>query len=65
MVGTEPWLTPNHLNIECFLKSLGFALFRQDRELGTSGGGVFILVKDTLIASEQKQLKTECEIIWV
>ena len=40
-------------------------MFRQDREPGTSGGGVFILVNDTLIDSEQKQLKTECEIIWV
>ena len=29
------------------------------------GGGVFILVKDIIIATEQKQLKTDCEIIWV
>ena len=65
MVGTESWLTPNHLDSEFFPKSLSFALFRQDRGSGTSGGGVFILVKDTLIASEQKQLKTECEIIWM
>ena len=65
VVGTESWLIPNHIDSEVFPKSLGFALFRQDRELGTSGGGVFILVKDTLIASEQKQMKTECEIIWV
>ena len=28
-------------------------------------GGVFILVRDCFIASEQKQLKTNCEIIWV
>ena len=26
---------------------------------------MFILVRDTLIATEQKQLKTNCEIIWV
>ena len=31
----------------------------------TAGGGVFILVKDTIIATKQKQLKTDCEIIWV
>ena len=65
VVGTESWLTLNHIDSEVFPKSLGFALFKQDRELGTSGGGVFILVKDTPIASEQKQLKTECEIILV
>ena len=29
------------------------------------GGGVFILVRDCFIASEQKQFKTNCEIIWV
>ena len=64
-MGTESWLTPNHLDSELFPRSLGFTPFRQDRESGKSGGGVFILVKDTFIASEQKQLKTECELIWV
>ena len=32
---------------------------------GTKGGGVFILVKDTLVASRQKTLETDCEVIWV
>ena len=26
---------------------------------------MFILVKDTLIATEQKQLKTNCKLVWV
>ena len=29
------------------------------------GGGVLILVNDTLIATELKQFKTDCEIVWV
>ena len=65
VVATESWLTANHLNGEFFPKSLGFTLFRHAREADTSGGGVFILVKDTFFATEQKQLKTNCEIIWV
>ena len=65
VVGTESWLTKKHLSSEIFPSSLGYIPFRQDREAETCGGGVFILVKDTLIATEQKQLKTNCEIIWV
>ena len=64
-MGTESWLTPNHLDSKFFPKSMGFTPFRRDRESGTSGGGVFVLVKDSFIVSEQKQLKTECEIVWV
>ena len=64
-MGTESWLTPNHLDSEFSPKYLGFTPFRRDRESGTSGGGIFVLVKDTFIASEQKQLKTDCEIVWV
>ena len=43
----------------------GFTPFRKDREIDTTGGGVFILVKDCFVASEQKQFKTNCEIILV
>ena len=39
--------------------------FRTDSGLHLMGGGVFSLVKDTIIATERKQLKTDCEIIWV
>ena len=53
------------MSSKIFPKSLGYTPFRQDREADTYGGGVFILVKDTHIATEQKQLKTNCELIWV
>ena len=67
VVGTESLLTPNHIDSDVFPKSrsLGFTPFRQDRESGTSGCGVFVLVKDTFIAQEQKQLKTGCVMISV
>ncbi|MCG7865188.1 MAG: hypothetical protein JAY74_02330 [Candidatus Thiodiazotropha taylori] len=65
VIGTESWLTPNHYDSEFFPKSLGYTPFREDRGAESAGGGVFILVKDTIIATEQKQLKTDCEIIWV
>ena len=29
------------------------------------GRGVFILVKDCYLATEQKQFKTNCEIVWM
>ena len=64
VIGTESWLTPNHLDSECFPHSLGYIPCREDRGAGTVVGGVFVLVKDTLIATDQKQLKTDREIIW-
>ena len=33
--------------------------------LGQKGGGVFIFAKDNIESSEQKHLKTNCEILWV
>ena len=39
-------------------------MFRQDRT-GNIGRGVLILVKNDIIASEQKQFQTDCEILWV
>ena len=29
------------------------------------GGGVFILAKDSFVATEQRELSIDCEIIWV
>ena len=31
----------------------------------THSGGVFVLVSDTVVCSEQPQLKSDCKIIWV
>ena len=39
---------------EFFPKSLGYTSFRGDMHTDTTGGGVFILVKDTIIATAQK-----------
>ena len=65
VIGTESWLNTDHLDSEIFPRSLGYTSFRRDRASGTKGGGVFILVKDTLVASRQKTLETDCEVIWV
>ena len=65
VVGTESWLTSDHYDSEFFPLSLRYTPFRQDRNKNKKGGGVFILVKDSLYAPEQKQFKTNCEVIWI
>ena len=62
--GTESWLTSDISNSEILPPDLGYTMFRQDR-IGNIGGGVVILVKDDIIASEQKQFQTDCEILWI
>ena len=57
-IWTESWLTPNHLNNEYFPKSLGYVPYREDRAADSNGEGA-------LIATEQNQFKTGCEIVWV
>ncbi|MCW4309234.1 MAG: reverse transcriptase domain-containing protein [Candidatus Thiodiazotropha endolucinida] len=64
VVGTETWLTPEIANNEILPKDLGYNIFRRDRTSGT-GGGVFILVKNGILASEQLHCQTDCEIVWV
>ena len=44
--------SPNHYDSEVFPKSLGYTPFREDRGADTVGGGVFILVKDTIVVTE-------------
>ena len=65
VIGTESWLASKHLDSEFFPQSRGYTSFRQDRTSDTQGGGVFILVRNAFIAIEQKELKTDCEIIWI
>ena len=65
VIGTESWLASRHLDSELFPQSRGYTSFRQDRTSDTQGGGVFILVRITFIATEQRELKTDCEIIWI
>jgi hypothetical protein len=64
VAGTESWLKTEHYNNEIFPPELGYSVFRNDRLKG-KGGGVFLLVKSNLLASEQPQFRTDCEIIWV
>ena len=66
VIGTESWLVSKHLDSEFFPQSRGYTSFRQDRTSDTQGCGVFILVRNTFIATEQsRELKTDCEIIWI
>ena len=53
--GTESWLTPDISNSEIIPLDLGYTMFRQDRT-GNIGGGVLILVKNDITASEQKSI---------
>ena len=63
VIGTESWLTPDISNNEIFPP--GYTPYRADRSATTRGGGVFILVQNNIICTEQPQFKTECELIWV
>ena len=53
IIATESWLTPVILNSEVAPANLGYSIFREDRT-STSGGGVFIMVKGHIIATEHK-----------
>ena len=64
VVGTESWLQPDISSSEIFPE--GYQTFRADRKSKASrGGGVFVLVRNGLICSEQPQFKTKCELLWV
>ena len=64
IIATESWLTPDILSSEIVPANLGYSIFREDRT-SSSGGGVFIMVKGDIIVTEQKEYKTDCEIVWV
>ena len=57
VVGTESWLNKDITTGEIFPSN--FQVFRKDRSGGDSHGGVFIAVKDSLIANEEPSLVTE------
>ena len=64
VIGTESWLSPDISENEIF--PFGYAPFRMDRKSKTSrSGGVFIMVRDGLICTEQPQFNMNCELIWV
>ena len=65
VMSTESWLHKEIPDCEVFPASLGFnPPIRKDRPGDTKGGGIFILVSQKLVVSEQPQLSTNCEIVW-
>ena len=56
VVGTESWLSPEISSSEIF--PLGYTPCRNDRKTGR-GGGVFVLVRNDYICSEQPQFQTD------
>ena len=65
VIGTESWLSSKHLDSVIFPKYLGYTSFQKDRCSETQGGGVFILVRNSFVAIEQRELSTDCKNIWV
>lgn len=64
VVGTESWLSPDIANSEIF--PTGCTPFRADRRSKTTrSGGVFILVRENLICTEQPEFQTNCELLWI
>ena len=64
VVGTESWLHPDIANSKIFPR--GYSVFRADRKsIATHSGGVFILVGNGLLCTEQPQFQTDCELLWV
>ena len=60
VVGTESWLHKDIPYCEVFPSFLGYnPPIRRDRPGDTKGGGVFILVSQRLVVSEQPQLSTD------
>ncbi|WAQ95747.1 hypothetical protein MAR_028437, partial [Mya arenaria] len=57
VAGTESWLKRTIIQVS-------YTALRKDRLKG-KGGGVFLLVKNNLVVSEQPKLQTNFEIVWV
>ena len=75
VIGTESWLkgvkpgenptrtTDAIKSSEVFPNNYTLPAYRNDR--GTLKGGVFILIQNNIIATEQPQYVTKCELDWV
>ena len=62
VIGTESWLSPDIKDNEVFPSD--YTPYMADRLSTTKqSGGVFVLVKNALVCTEQPQFKTECELI--
>ena len=64
IIGAKSWLSLDFKDIEIF--STDYTPFRADRQTTTKrSGGVFVLVKNNLVCTEQPQYRTDYEIIWI
>ena len=60
IVGTESWLHRDISDSEVFPP--GYTPFRADRSSTKRGGGVFVLVHEHFICTEQPEFHTDCEL---
>ena len=61
VIGTESWLNNDIVNFSVFPTD-HYNIYRRDR--GSRGGGVFIMVKNTILSTREEDLETNCEIVW-
>jgi hypothetical protein len=61
VVGTESWLHDGIASGEIFPPC--YQVFRKDRE-SDPHGGVFLAIKNSILANEEKELATQTESIW-
>ena len=61
VIGTESWLNSEISNNSVFPTDR-YTVFRRDR--GSRGGGVFILIENSIHATCEENLNTNCEILW-
>ena len=45
------------------LVGCGYSVFRRDRN--RHGGGVMLILKDSIGATQRQDIETECELLWV
>ena len=65
VVGIESWLSASIYDSEIFPPDLGYTVYRRDRQTQTTGGGIFIMVRNTFISTMKSQFNTSCEVMWV
>ena len=66
LIGTESWLSDGVSNSEIFPSD--YSVIRKDRPTnkhGKSYGGIFIAMKNDLVANHRSDLDEECEILWL
>ena len=61
VVGTESWLCSDISDSEVFPS--GYMAYRSYRK--SRDGGGFVLVRNSLIYTEQSEFQTNCEILWI